>query len=140
MPWMLDTNTASFVIRRRPPTVKARFDAVGHDNLAISVVVLAELLYGAELHPTRGADIRRDIDDFRRRLRVVPWSESAAVHYARIRADLRKAGTPIGNMDLLIAAHARAEGSILVTNNHKEFRRVAGLDLEDWLEPVDGDG
>jgi tRNA(fMet)-specific endonuclease VapC len=130
---MLDTNTASFVIRRRPIEVKRRFDAVGHGNLSISVVVLAELLYGAELHPSKGAEIRRDIDDFRRRLRVIPWSEQAAKHYARTRAGLRNAGTPIGNMDLLIAAHALAEGAILVTNNLREFRRVDGLAVEDWL-------
>jgi tRNA(fMet)-specific endonuclease VapC len=133
MAWMLDTNTASFVIGRRPIEVKRRFNAVGHGNLAISAVVLAELLYGAELHPTKGAQIRQDIDDFRRRLRVVPWSEQAATHYARIRASLRKAGTPIGNMDLLIAAHALADGAVLVTNNLREFRRVDGLRLEDWL-------
>jgi tRNA(fMet)-specific endonuclease VapC len=138
MRWMLDTNTASFVIRRRPPTVKRRFDAVGHGNLAISVVVLAELLYGAKLHPTRGNDILADIEDFRRRLAVVPWSESAAAHYAEIRARLRRAGTPIGNMDLLIAAHASAEGATLVTNNLRELRRVDGLALEDWLQVSSG--
>ncbi|NEX18586.1 MAG: VapC toxin family PIN domain ribonuclease [Halochromatium sp.] len=133
MGWMLDTNTASFVIRRRPIEVKRRFDAVGHGNLSISTVVLAELLYGAALHPTKSAEIRHDIDDFRRRLRVVHWSEQAAKHYASIRADLRKAGTPIGNMDLLIAAHTLAERAVLVTNNLREFRRVDGLVLEDWL-------
>jgi len=138
MRWMLDINTASYVIRRRPPAVKRRFDAAGHGNLAISVVVLAELLYGAELHPTRGDDIRADIEDFRRRLAVVPWSEAAAAHYAQLRAKLRKFGTPIGNMDLLIAAHARAQGAVLVTNNLGEFRRVQGLALENWL--MEGDG
>ena len=131
--WMLDTNTSSFVIRRRPLCVKDRFDAVGHSNLAISVVVLAELLFGAENHPTRGAAIRRDIEDFRRRLRVVPWSETAAVAYARIRAHLKRQGTPIGNMDLLIAAHALAEDAVLVTNNTREFNRVQELKLEDWV-------
>jgi len=133
MGWMLDTNTASFVIRRRPMEVKRHFDAAGHGNLSISVVVLAELLYGAELHPSKGAEIRCEIDDFRRRLRVLPWSERAAKHYARIRVSLRKVGTPIGNMDLLIAAHALAEGAILVTNNLREFQRIDGLELEDWL-------
>jgi tRNA(fMet)-specific endonuclease VapC len=136
---MLDTNTASFVIRRRPAEVKARFDAVGHNKLAISVVVLAELWYGAELHPTRGDEIRRDIDDFRRRLNVLPWSVGAAAHYARIRTQLRKAGMPIGNMDLLIAAHALSENAVLVTNNLREFRRVSGLALEDWLPAPDSE-
>ena len=103
---MLDTNTASYVIRRRPLGVKQRFDAVGQANLAIALV-LAELRDGAELYPTRSDDIHADIDDFCRRLAVVPWSETAAVHFGQIRATLRKAGTPIGNMDLLIAAHAQ---------------------------------
>lgn len=133
MIWMLDTNTSSYVIRRRPPAVKARFDAVGHANLALSVVVLAELLFGAERHPTRGAAIRQDIDDFRRRLRVLPWTEAAALAYARIRAVLQGQGTPIGNLDLLIAAHALAEDAVLVTNNTREFQRVPGLRCEDWV-------
>jgi len=67
----------------------------------------------------------------------VPWSETAAIHYGQIRAILRKAGTPTGNMDLLIGAHARAEGAVLVTNNQREFRRVEGLTLEDWLDASD---
>jgi len=133
---MLDTNTASYVIRRRPLGVKQRFDAVGQANLAIALV-LAELRDGAELYPTRSDDIHADIDDFCRRLAVVPWSETAAVHYGQIRATLRKAGTPIGNMDLLIAAHAQAEGALLVTNNQRGFRRVEGLTLEDWLDALD---
>ncbi|AUB83315.1 type II toxin-antitoxin system VapC family toxin [Candidatus Thiodictyon syntrophicum] len=133
MLWMLDTNTSSFVIRRRPPSVKARFDAVGHGNLAISVVVLAELWFGAELHPTRGTAIRHDIDDFRRRLRVLPWTESAAAAYAGVRAVLHGQGTPIGNMDLLIAAHALSLDAVLVTNNTREFKRVPGLRCEDWV-------
>lgn len=138
MRWMLDTTTASYVIRRRPLALKRRFDALGQADLAISVVVLAELLYGAELHPTRRDDIRADVEDFRRRLVVIPWSETATVHYAQIRAELRRLGTPIGNMDLLIAAHARAEGMVLVTNNRREFQRVDGLALENWLEEDDG--
>lgn len=133
MMWMLDTNTCSYVLRRRPIEVKRRFDAVGHENLSISVVVLAELLFGAERHPTRGKEIRQDIDDFRARLRVLPWSEPAANCYARRRAHLQQLGTPIGNMDLLIAAHALAADAILVTNNTAEFDRVPGLRIEDWV-------
>jgi tRNA(fMet)-specific endonuclease VapC len=113
--------------------VKRRFDAVGHRNLAISVVVLAELYFGAERHPTRGAEIRREIDDFRRRLTVLPWTEEAALAYATIRAYLQRKGTPIGNMDLLIAAHATAAEAVLVTNNTREFSRVPRLQLEDWV-------
>lgn len=133
MMWMLDTNTCSYVLRRRPIEVKRRFDTVGHENLSISVVVLAELLFGAERHPTRGNEIRQDIDDFRARLRVLSWSEPAANCYGRLRAHLQRLGTPIGNMDLLIAAHALAADAILVTNNTAEFARVPGLRIEDWV-------
>ncbi|EIC20326.1 type II toxin-antitoxin system VapC family toxin [Thiorhodovibrio frisius] len=133
MIWMLDTNTCSFVIRRRPASVKERFEQVGDQNLAISVIVLAEMRFGAELHPTRSEAILEDIEDFRRRLRVLPWSEAAARCYASLRVHLQRSGTPIGNMDLLIAAHAVAEDAVLVTNNTGEFKRVSELRLEDWL-------
>jgi len=137
MMWMLDTNTCSYVLRRRPIEVKERFDVVGHEHLSISAVVLAELLFGAERHPTRGNEIRQDIADFRARLRVLPWSEPAAACYARIRAHLQRLGTPIGNMDLLIAAHALAADAILVSNNTAEFARVPGLRIEDWVTVSD---
>ncbi|WPL15753.1 tRNA(fMet)-specific endonuclease VapC [Thiorhodovibrio winogradskyi] len=133
MTWMLDTNTCSFVIRQRPIAVKERFDQVGHDNLAISTIVLAELQFGAALHPTRGTAILSDIEDFYQRLRVLAWTEAAARCYGQLRAQLQRAGTPIGNMDLLIAAHAVAENAVLVTNNRREFERVPGLRCEDWL-------
>ena len=133
--WMLDTNICSCVLRRHPLTVKAHFDRVGPDQLAISTVVLAELLFGAVQHPTRGAEIRQDIDDMVRRLVVMPWSAQAADEYSRLRTFLQRQGTPIGNMDLLIAAHALAENAVLVTNNLREFGRVPGLQLENWMEP-----
>lgn len=133
MTWMLDTNTCSFVIRQRPLAVKERFDQVGHDKIAISAIVLAELQFGAALHPTLGTAILNDIEDFCQRLRVLAWTEAAARCYGQLRAQLQRAGTPIGNMDLLIAAHAVAENAVLVTNNGREFKRVQGLRSEDWL-------
>ncbi len=135
MMWMLDTNTCSYVLRRHPLAVKARFDQVGPDHLAISTIVLAELLFGAAQHPTKSAGIRQDIDDMARRLAVIPWSAQAADEYSRLRTFLQRQGTPIGSMDLLIAAHALAENAVLVTNNRREFGRVPGLRLENWLEP-----
>ncbi len=132
--WMLDTNICGYVLRRHPLTVKAHFDKVGPDQLAISTVVLAELLFGAAQHPTKGAGIRQDIDDMARRLLVMPWSAQAADEYGRLRTFLRRQGTPIGGMDLLIAAHALAENAVLVTNNLREFGRVPGLRLENWAE------
>lgn len=131
MMWMLDTNICSYVLRRHPSSVKVRFDQVGHANLAISTVVLAELLLGATRHPN-GEPIRHDIQDMISRLAVLPWSEQAAERYAHLRVHLQRQGTPIGNMDLLIAAHALAEDAVLVTNSVREFERVPDLKLENW--------
>ncbi len=108
--YMLDTDISSYVIRKRPESVRARFGELDSGQLCISVVSEAELLYGT----------------------VLDWSRAAAQHYAGIRAKLESAGTPIGNMDLMIAAHARSAGAVLVTNNEKHFRRVEGLKVENW--------
>jgi tRNA(fMet)-specific endonuclease VapC len=133
MIWMLDTNICSYVLRRHPLTVKARFDQVGSDNLAVSTIVLAELWFGAVRHPTRSVAIRQDIDDMMSRLAIMPWSVKAADEYSRLRTLLERQGTPIGSLDLLIAAHALAENAVLVTNNLREFKRVPGLQVENWL-------
>ena len=93
--------------------------------------MLAELYYGAARHP-KGIVIRREIDDFASRLVIIPWDESAADHYGAIRASLEKAGTPVGAMDMLIAAHARNCGATLVTNNLREFERIKGLMVVNW--------
>jgi tRNA(fMet)-specific endonuclease VapC len=106
MRYMLDTSICSYVLRSRPPSVKARFDEVGGAALAISSVVLAELLYGAARHP-KAAAIRREIADLASRLAVLPWDEAAAEEYGVLRAALEKAGRPIGAMDMMIAAHAQ---------------------------------
>lgn len=129
---MLDTNICSYILKNRPPSVKAHFDEVGNDALAISTVVLAELYYGAARHP-KSVVIRREIDDFAGRLSVVPWDESAANHYGAIRAALEKNGTNIGAMDMLIAAHARSLDAILVSNNTRHFEKVPGLLIANWV-------
>lgn len=133
MIWMLDTNTCSYVMRELPASVKARFYQVGPENLAISTVVLAELRYGAARHPTRSALYFAEIDNFVSRLEVLPWTTGAAEHYAELRAGLERQGQPIGNMDMLIAAHALAEDAVLVTHNTREFERVPGLRVENWV-------
>jgi tRNA(fMet)-specific endonuclease VapC len=135
--WMLDTNTCSYVLRRHPLAVKARFDQIGPDHLAISTVVLAELLFGAARHPTKGVEIRQDIDDMASRLAVMPWSARAADEYSQLRTFLERQGTPIGTMDMMIAAHALAENAVLVTNNLREFSRVPNLRLENWMIQVE---
>lgn len=132
MRYMLDTNICSYVLRSRPPSVKARFDEAGDAALAVSTVVLAELLYGAARHP-RVVAIRREITDLVSRLAVLPWDEAAAEDYGVLRAALEKAGRPLGAMDMMIAAHARSAGLTLVSNDVRHFERVEGLSLANWV-------
>jgi tRNA(fMet)-specific endonuclease VapC len=112
--------------------VRKRFERAGEGNLAISTVVMAELLFGAARHP-KGEAIRREIEDFGSRLSVLPWDEAAAVHCGEIRASLEKKGTPIGAMDMMIAAHARSIGATLVSNDLSHFEKVGGLKLSNWV-------
>lgn len=100
--------------------------------ICISLIVLAKLYYGAARHP-EGIVIRREIDNFVSRLVVIPWDENAADHYGAIRASLEKAGTLVGAMDMLIAAHAKSCAATLVTNNLREFERIKGLKLLNWV-------
>ncbi len=132
MRYMLDTNICSYVLRSRPPSVKARFDEAGDGAFAISAVVLAELLYGAARHP-KAVAIRREISDLVSRLAVMPWDEAAAEDYGALRATLEKAGTPLGAMDMMIAAHARSVGLTLVSNDVRHFERVEGLSVANWV-------
>ena len=132
MRYMLDTNICSYVLRSRPPSVKARFEKTGPGALAVSTVVLAELLYGAARHP-KAVAIRREIADLVSRLTVIPWDEAAAGHYGDLRAALEKAGTPLGAMDMMIAAHARSLGATLVSNDVRHFDRVEGLLVASWV-------
>lgn len=128
--YMLDKDTCSYVLRSKPAGVRERFKAHGSDEIAISEVVLAELLYGAARHPTRSTEIAALVGDFASRLMVLPWN--AARVYGGLRAELEEQGLPIGNMDLLIAAHAIVHGAVLVTNNVRHFSRIKSLRLENW--------
>ena len=132
MLYMLDTNICSYILKNHPPSVKAHFDEVGSDSLAVSTVVLAELYYGAARHP-KSITIRREIDDFAARLTVIPWDEAAVDHYGAIRAALEKQGTPVGAMDMMIAAHARSRKATLVSNNAKYFENIPALLIANWV-------
>lgn len=131
MRYMLDTCICSYILKKRPQSVKTRFEELEPDALCISAVTLAELYYGAARHP-RGEAIRKEIDDFAARLSVVAWDEKAADHYGTIRTALEKKGSPIGAMDMLIAAHARSIKAVLVTRDLRHFTKVPGLKVEDW--------
>jgi tRNA(fMet)-specific endonuclease VapC len=131
--YLLDTNIVIYVIKHRPPEVREVFNR-HHGRMAISAVTLAELLHGAE----KSADVPRNlrvVEDFCSRLDVLPYGVKAAQHYGSIRATLERRGQPIGVNDLHIAAHARSEGLVLVSNNLREFDRVEGLLTENWLVP-----
>jgi tRNA(fMet)-specific endonuclease VapC len=129
--YLLDTNIAIYVIKRRPVEVLGLFNE-NAGRMAISAITLAELIHGAE-KSTRVAQNLAVVDDFASRLEVLPYTSRASQHYGAIRAVLERAGRPIGVNDLHIAAHARSEGLTLVTNNLAEFERVPGLLTENWV-------
>jgi tRNA(fMet)-specific endonuclease VapC len=129
--YMLDTNIAIYVIKRRPPEVLATFNQHA-GQLCISSITLAELIHGVEKSAKADHNLRQ-VEDFISRLTVLEYGSKAAAHYGNIRAMLERKGTPIGVNDLHIAGHARSEGVTLVTNNMKEFERVEGLRLENWV-------
>jgi len=129
--FLLDTNIVIYVLKRRPIEVLSVFNA-NASRMAISSITLAELMHGAE-KSSRVAENLAVIEDFCSRLEVLPYGPKAAQHYGAIRAALEKLGRPIGVNDLHIAAHARSEGLVLVTNNTSEFDRVPALELENWV-------
>ncbi len=130
--YMLDTNIVIYVIKRRPLEVLKMFNLHARE-MCISSITLAELLHGAEKSSMVSRNLRK-VEDFASRLEVLPYNSDAASHYGNIRADLERKGTPIGVNDLHIAGHARSMGLILVSNNLREFQRVEGLRLENWIE------
>jgi tRNA(fMet)-specific endonuclease VapC len=133
MRYLLDTNICIYVIRRRPHQVLARFQRCAVGDIGLSTVTLAELQYGVakSTFPERNQEA---LATFTLPLEILPFDAPAAVAYGAIRATLERQGTPIGAMDLLIAAHAVSLGVILVTNNPREFRRVSDLQVENWVD------
>src|SRR3954453_10049699 len=129
--YMLDTNICIYVLQDRPPGLRERFDELV-DELSISVITLGEMFYGAENSARRSENLRT-IEQFAGRLDILPFTADAAAHYGQIRAALRRAGRPAGVHDMLIGGHARSEGLILVTNNVREFARMPGLQVENWV-------
>jgi len=130
--YLLDTNIVIYVLKRRPVEVLSTFNT-NASRMAISSVTLAELLHGAE-KSSRVSENLAAIEDFCSRLAVLPYGPKAAQHYGVIRAALEKLGQPIGVNDMHIAAHARSEGLVLVTNNMGEFARVPALEAENWVQ------
>jgi len=128
---MLDTNIVIYVIKRKPIEVLTVFNKHA-GQVCISSITLAELLHGAEKSERTEHNLAI-VEDFVSRLDVLNYGAKAAGHYGDIRADLERKGSVIGVNDLHIAGHARCEGFVLVTNNLREFERVEGLRLENWV-------
>ena|SRR6266700_2598580 len=129
--YMLDTNICIYVIKSRPAGLRDRFNSLA-DQLCISVITLAEIIYGAE-KSARPVENLAIVDQFAARLDVLPFGERAATHYGQLRAELERAGHPVGIHDVMIGSHARSEGLTLVSNNLREFQRMEGLRLENWV-------
>ena len=128
---MLDTNICIYVINEGDESVRERFEEHAPE-ICISSITYAELCYGV-VNSTHIERNTLELDGFRLDLEILPFGEDAGMHYAEIRRALRRRGTPIGANDLLLAAHARSLGAMLVTNNRSEFDRVPELRVENWV-------
>ncbi|NOS89872.1 MAG: type II toxin-antitoxin system VapC family toxin [Methylococcaceae bacterium] len=131
--YLVDTDICSYAIKYKQPELLVKIRAgLINDELAISVVTKAELLYGLELVP-EATTLRKAVLAFLACIPVLEWPLPAAHHYAKLRSIQKLTGNPIGYMDTLIAAHALAENLILITHNTKHYARVEGLQIEDWV-------
>lgn len=129
--YMLDTDISSYIMKRSHDSVLKRLQTVPVGDVSISAITKSELKYGVEVSPRKLQD-KMALDAYLKHVEVLDYPDEAALHYGQIRAALKVAGNMIGGNDLLIAAHARALGLVLVTNNTREFGRVQGLRLENW--------
>lgn len=133
MKYMLDTNICIYVMKNRPNNVIKKFLSHDPEELCISAITYAELMHGVE----KSMAVERNriaLSLFLSPITIIDFDMRAAEEYGKIRSDLEKRGTPIGPMDTLIAGHAKSRDLILVTNNTKEFDRVASLSVEDWTQ------
>ncbi len=130
MKYMLDTNMCIYLLKNIS-AVAAAFENKKRGGIAISAIVLSELEHGVQ-NSRNGEKNRDKLTKFLRLVEVLPFGKEAAAEYGVIHTALRRKGTPIGPMDTLIAAHAKSQSLVLVTNNAREFGRVEGLKIENW--------
>lgn len=128
--FMLDTNICIYVMKNRAPQLREEFEAA-QGSMCVSAITLAELYFGAENSDRVQANVK-GIERFTNGLPVLPFDAEAAIHFGSIRAHLKRSGTPASPQDMLIGAHARSAGLVLVTNNRREFDRMPGLSVENW--------
>lgn len=130
--YLLDTNICIYIAKHNPPKVRERFLALAASDLAMSTITYGELCFGAE-KSQNPSQTRQIIERLAEAIQVEALTPEVGMHYGEIRAQLQRAGTMIGNNDLWIAAHARANGWTLVSNNLRAFERVGDLTLENWV-------
>jgi tRNA(fMet)-specific endonuclease VapC len=132
MNYILDTNICIYIIKRKPVSVFEKLQQCPLGQVGISVITLAELEYGARksANPTKN---REALQQFMLPFEIFSFDFDCTIEYGRIRSELEKSGTPIGPLDMLIAAHTMKLAATLVTNNEKEFSRVKGLQIENWV-------
>lgn len=128
---MLDTNTCIYALNHRPETVLQKLIEAGSGAVCLSSITAAELAFGAV--KSSRPDTKSKLETFFAMLPTLPWGDDAIWHYAQTRLALERAGQRIGERDLFIACHALAKNLVLVTNNTREFERVPGLKLENWV-------
>jgi len=132
MKYLLDTNICIYLLKKKYDKVSDRFSMVNKEDIGISSITLSELEFGISKSEAKEKN-RRALEVLLSNLKVVPFEDKDAKVYGPLKAKLEKAGTPIGPLDTLIAAHALSQDYILVTNNEKEFKRVEGLKIENWM-------
>jgi len=133
MQYLLDTNICIYLIKQKPPKVLARFKTLALSDIGISSITVAELEYGVYKSQQQEKN-RNALMQFLIPLEIVKFDQAAATLYGAIRSDLENRGLVIGGMDMLIAAHALSLSITLVSNNVREFSRIANLSLENWVE------
>ncbi|HIJ57374.1 MAG TPA: type II toxin-antitoxin system VapC family toxin [Deltaproteobacteria bacterium] len=133
MKFMLDTNTCIYIIKRKPPDVIERFIQTEISEIGISSITLSELIYGVS-KSSKPVQNQMALTQFIAPLEILSYGDEAAQYYGDLRAHLEKQGTPIGSLDMLIAAHALSIACILVTNNEKEFIRIPNLKIDNWAK------
>lgn len=131
--YLLDTNICIYIAKHNPPEVRKKFGLLTSDQIAMSVITLGELRFGAEKSQSRerALDVIAGLESS---MQIAHLTPKVGAHYGQIRADLQQRGQMIGNNDLWLAAHALAEGWTLVTNNEREFLRVGELKVENWVQ------
>jgi len=132
MIFMLDTDICIYIIKRKPIRVLDRFKKAEISEITISSITLSELLFGVSKSSKPEQNLMA-LTQFVAPLDILPYGDEAAQYYGELRARLEKQGTPIGSLDMLIAAHALSISGTLITNNEKEFNRVPNLNIENWV-------